>query len=880
MNKLTGKTLGNIIVIVAIMIIPLMYGGLLTSAYQNPTNRLQTMTAAVVNEDSPVDVTLADGSVRHFALGDELADKLTNPDGNQDVGFTWKTMNVEQATAALKNEDVRAVLTIPSDFTRATTEVGTATADKATRQTIRLVTDDGVNYLSGTLARSVALALQGELTTKGASIYIENILMSLETVKEGMGKAADGSSDLSSGATALSFGLADLAGGTQSAASGSVQLAEGAGRLANGTGSAAEGAQTLNEGSRKLTSGAADLDRGVIQYTDGVSQLVGGTSDLNGGVAQYTGGVELLRQQVVNGTSEAPSLISVTQQLSAGAQSLNQALTKLSQGAGSSNAGADPSSHQLVPASAAVAAGASQLSGQLHSDAATAGLTQLAGAASQLPTSVNSYTGAVDQLAKQVCAAGESDLCSQLSALSQNSAGLQELAAGINGGINGDSGVVSRLNNVSGAVDALASGTSQIEAGARQVAGGLEQVTASGAAPALQSGAQQLAAAVGLPADSYQGGQATIAGALNDLNAKSPALGSGALALNKGASTLAASSPSLRTGSGQLAQGASAVESGASNLSAGLRSLGDGAETVSSGSLNLADGLASLNAGAQEATAGATKVAHGSAELSNSLQDGAGKIPAFSNQTSSNIANVVSEPVRVAQVRANAVPNNGAGFTPMFMSLALWVGGIATFLVLPALSRRKSPSEPWWKTPLRPAAQATALGVAQAILLIVVTNWAVGLHAQNLPGLILMAIATSLTFVALNQMFVATLAYRGRFVSIILLCLQITSMGATFPIETAPRFFQWIHPLLPMSYTQLAFREMIAGTGADGAVPKALVILAIYFLASVALIFFAAKKRRGPRPLPVDNALLGDSLAAERAQNPQSPQPMPVPSLA
>ena len=92
-------------------------------------------------------------------------------------------------------------------------------------------------------------------------------------------------------------------------------------------------------------------------------------------------------------------------------------------------------------------------------------------------------------------------------------------------------------------------------------------------------------------------------------------------------------------------------------------------------------------------------------------------------------------------------------------------------------------------------------------------------------------------------------------ISIILLILQITSMGATFPVETAPAFFQWIHPFLPMSYTQLAFRELIAGSGAQGAVGNALAVLGIWAAIAVVVILIGARVRRGPKPLPADNAL-------------------------
>ncbi|MDN6429246.1 MAG: YhgE/Pip family protein, partial [Propionibacterium sp.] len=266
--------------------------------------------------------------------------------------------------------------------------------------------------------------------------------------------------------------------------------------------------------------------------------------------------------------------------------------------------------------------------------------------------------------------------------------------------------------------------------------------------------------------------------------------------------------------------------------------------------------------GAHEAAEGTTALSTGITKLSDGLTEGVDRIPDYSDQDSSHIASVISRPVSVDPVRDNAVANNGAGFTPMFMSLALWIGGIAIFLVLPALDRRPSPSERWWMAPLRPAITATVMGIAQAVLLMVLTNGLVGLDASNVGGLVLLAIASSLTFVALNQMLVATLAYRGRFVSIVFLCLQITSMGATFPIETAPRFFQWIHPWLPMSYTQLAFREMLAGAGATHAVRNCLLVLVLYFTVAIALTFLAARLRSGARPLPRDNALLGDSLAA------------------
>ena len=178
------------------------------------------------------------------------------------------------------------------------------------------------------------------------------------------------------------------------------------------------------------------------------------------------------------------------------------------------------------------------------------------------------------------------------------------------------------------------------------------------------------------------------------------------------------------------------------------------------------------------------------------------------------------------------------------------------FLVLPALDRRRFRHERFFLAATRPATTAAIFAVLQAVVMMVVVNAAGEIHAANLLGLCAMALLASFSFAAVNQACVAALAYRGRFVSIILLSLQITSMGATFPIETTPRFFQWIHPFLPMSYTQLSFRQLIAGGGGvDGIYGKTVVVLLIWMMAAWAVTLVAARLRSGRAPLPADEAL-------------------------
>ncbi|WP_194948839.1 hypothetical protein [Actinomyces trachealis] len=110
--------------------------------------------------------------------------------------------------------------------------------------------------------------------------------------------------------------------------------------------------------------------------------------------------------------------------------------------------------------------------------------------------------------------------------------------------------------------------------------------------------------------------------------------------------------------------------------------------------------------------------------------------------------------------------------------------GIALFLILPALDKRDH-GEHWWASTIRPATTAVLLAVAQALVMMLAVNAAGELYAKNLLGLCAMAVVTSICFVAVNQACVAALAFHRRFVSLILLSLQITSMGR--PSRWRPR---------------------------------------------------------------------------------------------
>ena len=139
-------------------------------------------------------------------------------------------------------------------------------------------------------------------------------------------------------------------------------------------------------------------------------------------------------------------------------------------------------------------------------------------------------------------------------------------------------------------------------------------------------------------------------------------------------------------------------------------------------------------------------------------------------------------------------------------------------------------------------APGLAISLAQAALLVAVLEWILGVDPASQLLFVGIAVATALAFTALNQMLVALLGGAGRFVALVLLALQLAAAGGTYPIETSPGFFGFLHDLLPMSYAVHGLRVATAG-GSEG-VGSDFFALAIFTVLGLALTVVAARRRQ------------------------------------
>ena len=318
--------------------------------------------------------------------------------------------------------------------------------------------------------------------------------------------------------------------------------------------------------------------------------------------------------------------------------------------------------------------------------------------------------------------------------------------------------------------------------------------------------------------------------------------------------------PTLKDGTYALANGLDQAQQGVGKLASGAATLDKNSAQLRAGAGALSGGLDSLSQGAGKASEGGKqlsggigKLTEGANSLEEGLRDGAQQIPTVDRGQAEKVSRAASGVADVKSVRENPVHDNGAGFAPFFMALCLWIGGIAIFLIFPALDLRRRPQESFWRCGFRSMSIGALFGALQAVTVVTGLQLFLKLDAQNFGALILIAVLASIGFVAVNQACVAALGYRGRALSVILLCLQITSTGATFPVETAPKFFQFLSPLLPMTHVARTIRAAIAG--GDLHLGKALMVLAIWTLLSWVATIISAARRKGQRPMPYDPAL-------------------------
>lgn len=203
----------------------------------------------------------------------------------------------------------------------------------------------------------------------------------------------------------------------------------------------------------------------------------------------------------------------------------------------------------------------------------------------------------------------------------------------------------------------------------------------------------------------------------------------------------------------------------------------------------------------------------------------------------------ISNPVEIKENRIYPIPNYGSAMAPFFTTLSLWVGALilVSILSVDVKDIKGAKKLKVYEKYFGRYFTFMTIAIFQALIVSLGDIYLLKVYVSNKPIFILFSIFISIIFSMIIYTLVSVFGNVGKALGVILLVLQISASGGTFPIEVTPGFFQRINPLLPFTYAVSGMREAVGGV-IEGILLRDIVILVIYFTLSILLALLLKKK--------------------------------------
>ncbi|HEU5483525.1 MAG TPA: YhgE/Pip domain-containing protein [Microlunatus sp.] len=562
--------------------------------------------------------------------------------------------------------------------------------------------------------------------------------------------------------------------------------------------------QSVATGARQLADGAGGLSDGLDQTSTGAKKLADGLEQLDDGTQQLSTGMTKL----ADGTKELPSQ---TRQLADGAQQSADGAGDLADGV-----------KQYV-------GGVKQLDKQLPTF--TKGLGQTADGAEKLADGTRQLSTGMKQYA-----AGSR----------QFAAGLQQYSQTMSTMTPGTLEAIVPCPDEIEAADACETFYAGAVAGTKIAGGGLD--AENGDNPSLIDSADSLASnasTISTNLTKISTGVDGLSDGLSQLDTGAGKIEDGVDRLAENGTKLATGTKSLAGGLDQLADGTDKLATGLTTLSSGIQQTADGTQELATGTSQSASGGRQLSDGIVKLADGGSRLADGSDDLATGLEKGAKQIPTYDKQERTALSSVVATPVTAE--RPGSLFADIANTT--FLSvIALWLGGLASFVVLRAIpSRVLTSMKPSWRLAGDALLPAAGVAVVQAIALTVTLQILLDLSAVQVAQLLPFLLLAGLAFVGINHALVAWLGGFGRFLSVATVVLS----AATAITDAVPPFLAQVVPFLPLTPALEGVRAIASGGPGAGGSAGLLVAWLVVGLAAGVLAVARQRVARIPQVVPV-----------------------------
>ncbi|MGO1515102.1 YhgE/Pip family protein [Agrococcus casei] len=327
LRRLTATPMSRL-ALLALAIVPLLYGGIYLWANQDPYSNLDQVPAALVVEDTGH----GSGDDRQN-VGQDVAENVI-----EDGSFDWHLVNAEEAAAGVDNGDYDFSLTLPKTFTE---DLLSASGDNPRAATIVLTTNDANSYLASTIGGQAVNRIQAQVREQVGEEAAVRMLTSIQQIREGMVEAADGAQQLTDGLSTAESGAADLADGTAQLADGAAELRDGAATLTDGAQQVADGNARIAAAGTEVASVTGDLANSVDGTRADIVQRLEASGLTDAQIAEVMQPLDALGQDIRDGNGRVQEVNGQLQQLAGGAQQVADGAAQLRDGAGQLTTGAE-----------------------------------------------------------------------------------------------------------------------------------------------------------------------------------------------------------------------------------------------------------------------------------------------------------------------------------------------------------------------------------------------------------------------------------------------------------------------------------------------------------------------------------------------------------
>ncbi|MFD7245498.1 YhgE/Pip family protein [Streptomyces massasporeus] len=253
--------------LVALLVLPLLYGALYLWSFWDPYGRLDKIPVALVNDDKGA---TADG--KKITAGDDITKGL-----HDSKTFDWQEVSAAEARRGVEDGRYYLSLTLPADFSE---RIASSSGNTPETGALQVRTNDANNYIVGQISRTVFGEVRQAASTKTSRSFLDKIFVSFSDIHGKTVKAAKGADRLNGGIGKAEKGSKDLADGLKDAKGGSGKLSTGLKKLHTGAGDLEDGSKQVAEGTQKLAdrvNGTADK---VGPFLKGNEKTIGDTAQL------------------------------------------------------------------------------------------------------------------------------------------------------------------------------------------------------------------------------------------------------------------------------------------------------------------------------------------------------------------------------------------------------------------------------------------------------------------------------------------------------------------------------------------------------------------------------------------------------------------------